>query len=130
VNNWSGSDHVPIFDRLYLGGSNNLRGFKFRDIGPKDENNEPVGGNSMARVTAEYTYPVVDRVRGAFFYDAGYVNADAGDFSPNNVASDVGIGVRLDLPIGPIRLDYGYPISQGDSTSHGGHFNFNIGYQF
>lgn len=130
VNSWSDSKHVPIFDRLYLGGSNNLRGFKFRDVGPKDSNNDPIGGNSLARFTAEYTYPVVDRVRGAFFYDTGFVNPDAGDFSPSNVASDVGVGVRLDLPIGPIRLDYGYPVSKGDSTSHGGHFNFNIGYQF
>jgi outer membrane protein insertion porin family len=130
VNYFSGSDHVPVFDRLYLGGSNNLRGFKFRDVGPKDDNGDPIGGQSLARVTAEYTYPIIDRVRGAFFYDAGYVNADAGSFSPDNVASDAGIGIRLDLPIGPIRIDYGYPITHGDSTNHAGHFNFNIGYQF
>ncbi len=130
VNYFSGSNHVPIFDRLYLGGSNNLRGFKFRDVGPHDEYTNPIGGDSLARATAEFTYPIIDRVRGAVFYDAGYVNADAGDFSPDNVASDVGIGIRLDLPIGPIRIDYGYPVSHGDSTNHAGHFNFNIGYQF
>ena len=130
VDNWSGSDHVPIFDRLYLGGSNNLRGFKFRDVGPKDVDGNPIGGQSLARFTAEYTYPVVDRVRGAFFYDTGYVNAGSYDFSPSNISSDVGIGVRLDLPIGPIRLDYGIPIQQGDAPSKSGHFNFNIGYQF
>ena len=130
VNSWDNSDHVPIFDRLYLGGSNNLRGFKFRDVGPKDENDDPIGGNSMARATVEYTYPIIDRVRGALFYDVGFVNAGSGNFSPDNVASDVGIGLRLDLPIGPIRIDYGYPVDHGDSTNHAGHFNFNIGYQF
>jgi len=130
VDNWSGSDHVPIFDRLYLGGSSNLRGFKFRDVGPKDENGDPIGGQSLARFTAEYTYPVVDRVRGAFFYDTGYVNSASYDFSVSNISSDVGIGIRLDLPIGPIRLDYGIPIQQGDAPSKSGHFNFNIGYQF
>ena len=130
VDSWSSSDHVPIFDRLYLGGSNNLRGFKFRDVGPKDENSDPIGGQSLARITAEYTYPIIDRVRGAFFYDAGFVNSGAYDFSASNIASDVGIGLRLDLPIGPIRLDYGYPVDKGDATSKGGHFNFNIGYQF
>jgi len=124
VNAWSGSDHVPIFDTLYLGGANNLRGFKFRDIGPKDENGQPVGGTSLARATVEYTYPIVDRVRGAFFYDTGFVD------SVSHVASDVGIGVRLDLPIGPIRLDYGYPVQKDNASSTGGHFNFNIGYQF
>jgi len=130
VNNWSSTDHVPIFDRLYLGGSNNLRGFSFRNVGPKDVNSDPIGGDSLAHVTAEYTYPVVDRVRGAFFYDAGYVNSGAYDFNPNQLSSDVGIGIRLDLPIGPIRLDYGVPVQKGDSTNHSGHFNFNIGYQF
>ena len=130
VNDWSNSDHVPIFDRLYLGGSNNLRGFKFRDVGPKDENKDPIGGQSLARATAEYTYPIIDRVRGAFFYDTGFVNSAAYSFGGSNIASDVGIGLRLDLPIGPIRLDYGYPVEQGDATSKSGHFNFNIGYQF
>ncbi|MCX6967382.1 MAG: outer membrane protein assembly factor BamA [Verrucomicrobia bacterium] len=130
VDNWSGSDHVPIFDRLYLGGSNNLRGFKFRDIGPKDQNREPIGGNSLARATVEYTYPIIDRVRGAFFYDTGFVNSGAYSFGVSSIASDVGIGLRLDLPIGPIRLDYGYPVAKGDANSTTGHFNFNIGYQF
>ena len=93
-------------------------------VGPKDVDGNPIGGQSLARFTAEYTYPVVDRVRGAFFYDTGYVNAGSYDFSPGNISSDVGIGVRLDLPIGPIRLDYGIPIQQGDAPSKSGHFNF------
>ena len=130
VDSWSSTDHVPIFDRLYLGGSNNLRGFKFRDVGPKDENGQPIGGNSLARFTAEYTYPIIDRVRGAFFYDTGFVNRNSYDFGFSNIASDAGIGLRFDLPIGPIRIDYGVPIQKADATSRGGHFNFNIGYQF
>ncbi len=136
VDSWKGGDGnngengVPIFDRLYLGGANNLRGFDFRDVSPRDENGEPIGGNSMARVTLEYTFPVVDRVRGALFYDAGMVNGGSYDFDFSNVASDVGIGVRLDLPIGPVRIDYGIPVQNAYETGNGGRFNFNIGYQF
>ena len=44
-------------------------------------------------------------------------------------ASDIGVGLRLDLPIGPLRLDYGYPVMR-DGYNGGGHFNFNVGYQF
>ena len=141
---------VPIFDRLYLGGSNNLRGFDFRDVGPRDRHGEPVGGQSMARATTELTFPIIEKARGAIFYDAGFVNADPYDFgtntitvvhhahgttpakpteSYNNFASDVGIGLRLDLPIGPLRVDYGFPL-QTDGRSSNGHFNFNVGYQF
>jgi outer membrane protein insertion porin family len=120
---------VPIFDRLFLGGSNNLRGFAYRDVGPRDKHGEPIGGQSMARATAELTFPIVTKARGAIFYDTGFVNADPYDFSTNHVASDFGFGIRLDLPIGPLRLDYGIPI-QKDGRGGGGHFNFNVGYQF
>jgi outer membrane protein insertion porin family len=129
VTTWSGGDRVPIFDRLYLGGANNLRGFKFRDVGPKDENGEPIGGNSLWRMTVEYTFPIVDKVRGAFFYDAGAVSAKSFNYS-SAVNSDVGVGVRLDLPIGPVRLDYGIPIQADKYNDSSGKFQFNIGYQF
>jgi outer membrane protein insertion porin family len=130
VSTWAGGDRVPIFDRLYLGGANNLRGFRFRDVGPKDENGEPVGGNTLARVTVEYTFPVIDKVRGAVFYDAGFVNRSSYHFGTGNINSDVGLGVRLDLPIGPVRIDYGIPITSDEFNDSSGRFNFNIGYQF
>ena len=120
---------VPIYDRLYLGGGNNLRGFAFRDVGPRDKHGEPLGGQSMARATAELTFPVVKNVRGAVFYDAGFVNADPYDYSTDDMASDFGFGIRLDLPIGPLRIDYGIPL-QTDGRSSTGHINFNVGYQF
>lgn len=120
---------VKIYNRLFLGGSNNLRGFDFRDVGPKDSNGEPLGGQSMARATIEWTFPIVEKARGALFYDTGFVNTDPWDYNFNNVASDIGFGLRLDLPIGPLRVDYGIPLQQ--AGNHGsGKFNFNVGYQF
>ena len=158
---------VPIYDRLYLGGSNNLRGFRFRDISPKDSNNQPIGGQSMVRATTELTFPIIEKARGAFFYDCGFVNPDAWNFGPETIAvprgidaqatlvydrlhgltppaflmgggprrtfdsfaSDFGVGLRLDLPIGPLRLDYGFPIDTAGNSKHG-HLNFSVGYQF
>ncbi len=137
VATWNGGDRVPIFDRLYLGGANNLRGFKFREVGPKDNKGEPIGGNLLVRGTVEYTIPVIDKVRAAFFYDVGFVNSAAYQFTPKKEANgsaglnqDVGIGLRLDLPIGPVRIDYGIPLTSDSSNSSSGKFNFNIGYQF
>ncbi|MBX6324894.1 MAG: outer membrane protein assembly factor, partial [Chthoniobacterales bacterium] len=129
VNEWGSGTDVPLFERLYLGGSNNLRGFPFREVGPQDENGEPKGGKSMARATVEWTFPIVPKARGAIFYDTGFVNESAWSFGLNHIASDVGVGIRLDLPIGPLRLDYGYPL-QRDGYGGGGRFNFNVGYQF
>jgi outer membrane protein insertion porin family len=129
IDTWGSGTRVPIFDRLFLGGSNNLRGFEFRDVGPRDVHGEPLGGRSLARLTVEYTVPVIEKVRAAVFYDTGFVNSDAWDYGTNDIASDIGIGLRLDLPIGPLRVDYGYPI-QRDGRNGGGKFNFNVGYQF
>lgn len=128
VSQWGSGSVVPIFERLFLGGSNNLRGFPFREVGPQ-ENGEPVGGQSMARATIEWTFPIITKARGAIFYDTGFVNSDPWSFGFNNLASDIGVGLRLDLPIGPLRLDYGYPVMR-DGYHGGGHFNFNVGYQF
>src|SRR5438552_7930732 len=129
VSQWGAGNVVPIYERLYLGGSNNLRGFPFREVGPQDENGEPVGGQTMARTKIEWTFPIIEKARGALFYDMGFVNSEAWSFGFNHMASDIGIGLRLDLPIGPLRLDYGYPVMR-DGYNGGGHFNFNVGYQF
>jgi len=129
VSQWGSGNQVPIYERLFLGGSNNLRGFPFREVGPQDQNGEPVGGQSMARTTIEWTFPIIEKARGALFYDMGFVNSEAWSFGFNHMASDVGIGLRLDLPIGPLRLDYGWPVMR-DGYNGGGHFNFNVGYQF
>lgn len=130
VDAWGGSNEVPIFDRLYLGGANNLRGFNYREVGPVDQYDNPIGGQSLGYMTLEMTFPIMSRVRGAVFTDAGFVNADAYDFSSSNVNADIGIGLRLDLPIGPIRVDYGYPVIHDGWNGPPGKFNFNIGYQF
>jgi len=129
VSQWGNGTDVPIYERLFLGGSNNLRGFPFREVGPQDSNGEPTGGKSMARATVELTFPIIEKARGAIFYDTGFVNESQWSFGFNHIASDIGVGLRLDLPIGPLRLDYGYPI-QRDGYNGGGHFNFNVGYQF
>jgi outer membrane protein insertion porin family len=129
VDTWGGGNEVRIYDRLFLGGSNDLRGFNFRDVSPRDISGEPLGGQSLARATAEYTVPIIEKARVAIFYDTGFVNAPSWDFNMNHIVSDVGVGLRLDLPIGPIRIDYGIPI-QKDVNQGNGKFNFNVGYQF
>lgn len=130
VDTWGDGDRVPIFERLFLGGANNLRGFDYRDVGPKDERGEPIGGRSSAYATLEMSFPVIEKIRGAVFYDVGVVSGDSFD-TGGDVNSDVGIGLRLFfLPTGPIRLDYGIPISSDEYNDSSGQFNFNIGYRF
>ena len=138
VNGWGGgSTPPPIFDELYLGGANDMRGFAFREVGPKDQYGNPIGGSTSVEGTGELTFPIIPRLRGAFFTDWGYVNAGALSFAPTaygngsgGLNGDVGIGARIELPIGPIRVDWGYPVESDNWNHSHGQFNFNVGYTF
>ena len=129
VDTLSGSKQVPIFERLFLGGANDLRGFDYRKVGPKDSTGEPLGGLTSGYASFEYTFPIMEKLRGAVFYDVGFVSGTAYDIG-SNVNSDVGIGLRLFLPIGPIRVDFGVPVQSDSFNNSSGHFNFNVGYKF
>jgi outer membrane protein insertion porin family len=130
------SGEVPIFDRLFLGGGRTLRGFEFRDVGPRDTPNtsdEVIGGKSLGFLSFEYTIPVIENVRAAVFYDTGFVNSGSWDLSPGDLYSDVGVGVRLKLPISPLplALDYALPVSSPDEEADkGGQFNFYLNYTY
>ncbi|MFH0878981.1 MAG: outer membrane protein assembly factor BamA, partial [Lentisphaerota bacterium] len=138
VEEYGDSDRVPIFDRLFLGGARTVRAFAFRDVGPKDDTGEPIGGRSALYGTVEYTIPLAEKFRAAVFYDVGVVWEDTfaksqsavyvGDGAVN---SGVGLGVRLDFPGFPIQLDYSWPIDAdiyNDRSS--GRFSFWIGYTY
>lgn len=137
---------VPVYERFFLGGANTIRGFRYREVGPQGidprtglPNSEPVGGDSMMMASVEYTFPIIEMVRGALFYDVGYVWTDkdweledrvfSGEWF-QSLNSGAGFGLRLYLPIGPIKLDYGWPLVTDGWNDTGGRFHFNIGYAF
>lgn len=127
---------TPIFDRQFLGGARDLRGFEFRDVGPRDtgagNTNEVFGGDTAAFASIEWSFPIVETVRGAVFYDTGFVNEDSWDFGPDDLYSDAGIGLRINVPaIGPLALDYAVPVSSpDDEADQGGQFNFYLDFAF
>jgi outer membrane protein insertion porin family len=140
------TSRVPLFDRWYLGGMFNLRGFRFREVGPRDfRSGEPVGGGTYWFSSAEYSIPIIERIRVAMFYDAGMVYPDAYSFDPRGGGRDAsgdprvrgttgtyndnwGFGLRLNLPIGPLRLDYGIPITADPNNQGSGRFQFGVGW--
>ncbi|HUB67530.1 MAG TPA: outer membrane protein assembly factor BamA, partial [Candidatus Methylacidiphilales bacterium] len=134
VADWYGdSTEVPLFDRFFLGGANTVRGFGNYDIGPIDNNTQPLGGDTMGYANLELTFPIIDRVRGAIWNDIGFLDARPFHYTSAwyelNMAA--GVGLRLNLPIGPLRLDYGLPYKdQGWNHSNTGKFSFDVGYQF
>lgn len=129
VDNVNGG-RVPIFERMFLGGLRTLRGFEFRDVGPRDAvTGEVIGGQSLGFLSTEYTVPVIENVRAAVFYDMGFVSASSWDVDISDLYSNVGLGVRLKLPISPLplALDYAIPVQSPDSRADkGGQFQFSL----
>jgi outer membrane protein insertion porin family len=126
---------VPFYDRYYLGGLYSLRGYEFRHISPREveppgytTSNEPIGGDTYWFGSLEYSVPIIERLRFAVFYDVGNVDLESYSFKNQNFDDNWGLGLRLNLPIGPLRLDYGIPIHHDKYNSGSGKFQFGVGY--
>ncbi|MBU3911429.1 MAG: outer membrane protein assembly factor, partial [Candidatus Omnitrophica bacterium] len=91
-------------------------GYKERDVGPQDISGDAVGGGTMAVANAELTFSIVQNMKGAFFIDAGNVwsapdSSPEGGTTNRGVKIGVGTGVRIKTPIGPVKLDLGFPVN-------------------
>ena len=128
VEEFGDSENVPIFDRLFLGGARTVRGFEYRDVGPKDENEEPIGGRTLLYGTAEYNVPIAEKFRMTAFYDTGMIWEDAYDYQ-GALNSSVGVGLRIDIPGFPLRFDYAWPQKTDEfNDNSSARFSFLIGY--
>jgi len=106
---------MPLSQRFAVGGSDTLRGYE----------DDQFKGNSMLRGTLEYRIPIIKKVQGVLFTDYGYAwdKRDEDKFDLGLMKLGYGIGVRINSPLGPIKLDYG--IGEDDHR-----FHFSFGGQF
>lgn len=135
VDNYGFDDRVPLFSRWFMGGLYSLRGYRYRAVGPYDSyGSEPIGGRTFWFGSAEYSVPLIERLRLAAFYDIGNVYPDAYSFETAGpdygpYADNWGLGVRLNIPgMGPLRLDYAIPIRHDPFVGGSGRFQFSVGY--
>lgn len=112
---------LPASERFFLGGVTTIRGFEFRDIGPKDELNNPLGGTSFVQFNLEIGRSLGGVLRVVAFYDLGnvYGPPDSDDFDMGSLRRSAGLGIRIVTPIGPIRLDYGFKLDKKPGESAG-----------
>jgi translocation and assembly module TamA len=98
-------DALPPDLRFYAGGDRSLRGFDYHEIGEVSANGNIIGGEYLALVSGEYEYYFNDQWGAGVFVDAG--DAFIGGFSLNVGA---GVGIRWRSPVGPVRVDVGFPV--------------------
>ncbi len=121
-------DEIPIDERFFNGGNTTVRSFTERDLGPHDGDN-PIGGEFFTVFNVEYTFPIYGELQGAAFVDAGNLLPSSQDVGLDDMRYAIGLGLRYKLPIGPIRLDYGYNPDR-HAGEDAGAFHFSFGFAF
>jgi len=125
------SEPVPDFERFYLGGINTVRGYDYQDISSEDESGDEIGGYKQFYTNTEITYPLIKNM-GLYvlgFFDAGNV-WNKNESVDGDLYKSVGGGIRWNSPMGPLRLEYGYPLDKVDGEMPGGRFEFSVGQAF
>ncbi|MDI6786099.1 MAG: outer membrane protein assembly factor BamA [bacterium] len=127
VKSITGDDKVRDDFRFYLGGADTIRGYRENSIFLVDNNKEH-GGNSVFYTNIEYRFPIVNPLYFAFFLDMGNIWDEYKHFNLDKLKFGKGFSFRIDTPMGPIRLDYGYPMRDKDRKEP--EFYFSIGTPF
>jgi outer membrane protein insertion porin family len=116
---------IPIEERFVNGGADTVRSFAERELGPKDNNNNPVGNVARSVFNVEYDYPVFGDLFGAVFLDAGGLGSSPFD----DFSTGIGLGARYNLPVGPLRIDYGVNPSPRKNEDFGAfHLSFGVAF--
>lgn len=117
---------LPFTERYFLGGITSLRGFNYRQVGPRvsipsragTDFFQPIsiveGGNKMLVSNNEIVFPIIPAagIKGVVFFDAGNAYAEAQPFFREPLRMGTGFGLRWFSPIGPLRFEWGYPIKR------------------
>jgi len=104
----SNFDQMPITERFYTGGASTVRGYRLFEISPLNAQGKRTGGTHMVVASLEYDRHLFGDWGFAVFSDMGYIG---NDFSgPLNTG--VGAGARWHSPVGPVRLDVGFPLQK------------------
>jgi len=120
-------EFIPVEDRFYAGGSASVRGWSRAELGPRADDDTPIGGNSLLESSVELRYPILGILSGVVFCDFGNVWAGSYSYKLDDLRYSAGAGLRVRTPIGPIRFDVARPVSDIETTTQ---FHISVGEAF
>jgi len=120
---------IPFGERFFPGGENTVRGYREGEASPLNRFGEPVGAEAFWRGNIELEERVLRDVSVVGFFDIVGVSRDGGFGGGEEILSSVGIGLRYQTVVGPVRLEYGHNLDPRDRDPDG-RLHFSIGYPF
>jgi outer membrane protein insertion porin family len=124
-----GGKELPLYERFFVGTqAMTIRGYQLKEVGPKDINGDPIGGNSEILMSAQLRFPITQGLSLIGFIDTGNLY-DKGEFDPTRLRAGVGAGIRFVTPLGPLALDYGFKLNRQPGDKPGA-ISFNVGSLF
>jgi outer membrane protein insertion porin family len=120
---WNPDGEIPIFERFFVGGIFDVRGFQRNSLGPSISvprsgdpgtglNDFTIGGNKQLVFNVELEFPIVEQInlRGVFFFDAGNAYGESENINFTTLRTSAGLGIRWWSPVGPLRFEWGFPL--------------------
>lgn len=126
---YHGTTDLPIVERFFLGGRTTVRGYEQDLLGPKDSENNPVGGNAFFMGNFEFRTGIWKDLGLVTFLDWGNVWSRTSEISLADLKYTTGLGLRYNTPVGPVRVDYGFKLNREEGESRGA-LHFSIGHAF
>ena len=126
---------LPLWENYFGGGVRTVRGFKDYSLGPRDSNDDPLGGNMRVGANAELFFPAPFKgteksVRLGVFFDAGAIYDTTEDsFDIGELRYSTGLSLFWMSPIGPLGMSLGYPLND-KSEDETESFQFLLGTSF
>ena len=124
---------IPVSERFYLGGIENVRGYALDVISPKDySTGERIGGRAQFFTNFETIFPLSKSIGlfGVAFFDAGNVWRDYSTVKADDLYKSVGAGIRWYSPMGLIRVEYGYGLDAERQHLNPSQIGFSMGQTF
>lgn len=124
------TETIPLFMRLFAGGSHSVRGYAYQKLGPEDEFEDPIGGLSKVEGSFEVRYPIYKKISGVAFCDAGAIMNDAFTIDTGALRYTAGPGLRYKSPVGALSLDVGFQLNPEDDDEDSYCIHFSVGQAF